>query len=260
MKTFQEQKAYFQSQWPALREALETGGAAAAAELIRTHGDPLERRILFIFSRQGMMGEDWEGKSFDASIKMAELGIAELLEQAETETQPENKARRIDGANIISYNLSADLADCWPGDEVPRDPEHFKRGLKAAEDCLRWREELNKPAGPKHMAWWAKGMHEISLGLGSDAVASFEKALSFGKEMAAADGHSVEIGPAGSFAPILSAGYLGLAKGMAGDVDGDTLYEQACGAFKSQLEDETKKDDAQFGIEQLETVKSRYRS
>jgi hypothetical protein len=260
VETFQEQKAYFQSQWPTLKAALESGGPAAAAGVIREHDDALERRILFMFCRQGINGEDWSGKGWDASVEMAELGIEELLAQADAEEDAELKAKRIDGANIISYNLSADLADCWPGDEEPRDSRHFERGLKAAEDCLRWREELNKPAGPRHMAWWAKGMHEISLGRPTDATESFGRALEFGRQMATESGAESEPGPEGGFAPTLSTGYLGLARSLAGDDKGDALYRQAIGGFRSQLEDEARKDDAQFGIEQLETVKARYRS
>ena len=258
MESIQEQKAYFESQWPILKQALESGGPEAAAECIRGHEDPLERRVLWLFARQGMIGENWKGKDFDAFIEVADLGIAEFLDQAANEGDANLRARRIDGANIISYNLAADLAHCWPGDKRSRKPRHFERGLKAAEDCVRWREELDKPAGPRHMAWWAKGMHEISLGRHADAVVSFERALEFGKRMSAEAGSSVEVGPEGTFATLLSAGYLGIARGIAGSAEGAALCDQAIAAFRAQLAEADKKDDAKFGIDQLETVRSRY--
>ena len=50
---------------------------------------------------------------------------------------------------------------------------------------------------------------------------------------------------------ILGAGYLGIAQAVAGDKAGNALYQEAITAFGAQLQDEGKKGDAQFGIEQL---------
>ena len=83
---------------------------------------------------------------------------------AASEAAPDDQAREglLQGASILSYNLSADLADCWPGDEKERTRAHFEAGLAAAKDCVRWREELQNPPGTLSMAWWAKGMHPRS--------------------------------------------------------------------------------------------------
>src|SRR5205085_6436120 len=58
----------------------------------------------------------------------------------------EEDDRALDSYNAMSFNLAADLADCWPNDESPRQQRYFEAGLRAAEDCVRWRNELNKPA------------------------------------------------------------------------------------------------------------------
>ena len=34
------------------------------------------------------------------------------------------------------------------------------------------------------MAWWARGMHELSLGRGADSVTSFERSLAYAREAA----------------------------------------------------------------------------
>ncbi len=257
MKTFEEQKTFYDEQWPWLAAALEEGGAEAVAAKILEREDELERRVLFMFARQGIMEAVAAPAGFDAIITFAEAGITEFLAQAETAEDAANRNGRTDGANVISFNLAADLAHCWPGDEATRETRHFERGLQAAEDCLRWRQDLGKPPGPFSMAWWAKGMHEISLGRYADATASFDMALATGKEAAVDSGESAEIDATGSFSPLLNAGYLGLARRLNG-VSDDGLYEQALAAFRAQLAVEEKKGDAQFGIDQLTAVADRY--
>src|SRR5436190_1934609 len=84
-----------------------------------------------------------------------------------------------------------------------------RRQLWGAKDCIRWRDELGKPAGARFMAWWARGAHELSLGRASDAATSFERALEFARK--AAVGAPAAVEPGGDFGVILAAGYMGLA-------------------------------------------------
>jgi hypothetical protein len=258
MQTYEDQLDFFNEHWPQMAEAAERDGAAGVREFIAGFDDELERRVLFMFARQGLGNSEWEGKSFDLLIEVAEAGIEELLRQAEAAPDKETRNKRIDGANVISFNLAADLADCWPGDDLPREQRHFERGLQAAEDCLKWREMLGKPAGPFSMAFWVHGMHALSLGDTETAIASFESSLENARQAAEDEGVSTEIAPESTFGVILEAGYLGLARWKAGEDGGQELYDEAIAAFTAQLGDESKAEDAQFGIDQLETVKARY--
>jgi len=258
METYQDQLAFFKEHWPAMKAAAEKDGADGVIKLIAGYEDDLQRRVLYMFSRQGLMMGDWEGKSLDACIAVADAGIAEFLAQSEAAADDETRDRRIDGANVLSYNLSADLAACWPGDETPRETRHFERGYKAAVDCIGWRGLLNKPPGPFSMAYWAKGMHEISLGKYQESVASFTKSLAFAKQDATAGELPATVSAEGTYSVVVGAGYLGLARLLAGDEAGQVQYDEAIAAFTAQLEIEDKKDDAQFGIDQLEVVKAKY--
>jgi len=87
---------------------------------------------------------------------------------AASEAAPDDQAREglLQGASILSYNLSADLADCWPGDTLERTRAHFEAGRQR--------------------------------------------------------------------------------------------YQKACDRFKAQLDDEKSRDDAQFGLDQLAAVRTRY--
>jgi len=194
--------------------------------------------------------QEWEGKTFDAYIEVCNAGVREFLEQSAAESDSELKRRRVNGANVLSYNLAADLADCWPGDKASRDRAHFEAGLKAAQDCIVWREELRAGPGPRSMAWWAKGMHQLSLGDADGAAESWSRSRDYAVK-AATEGE-------GWFGVVLGEGYLGLAEWARGDETGRAHYDKAIADFRSRLEDEEQKGDAQFGVDQLEAVRSRH--
>ena len=258
MQTYQEQQDFFNERWPQMAKAAESNGSAGVIEFINGFESDLEKRVLYMFARQGLGNDEWEAKSLDLLIEVADAGIAEFMRQAEAAEDKEERNKRVDGANVISFNLAADLADCWPGDETPREKRHYERGLKAAEACLMWREMLGKPAGPFSMAFWAHGMHALGLGDTEVAIGSFQSSLEYAQQAAADEGVSTEAGPQGTFAVILGVGYLGLARWAAGEDDGQQQYNGAIAAFTAQLQAVDKKDDAQFGIDQLEHVKSKY--
>ena len=254
MQTFQQQKAFFDGQWDKMKAAAEAGGGTAVAEYILGFDDELERRVLFVFARTGLVMQDWEGKNFDDYITVCDAGIAEVFRQAEAAEDEETRAKRRNAAHVISYNLTADLADCWPGDDDPREKRHFERGRKAAEDCLEWCPPDVLPG--LSMDWWAKGMHELSLGA-PEAASSFEQSLDLAVKVAEDAGQVATVSPEGEFGVILGTGYLGLARMASGDDAAGALYVAAVSAFGAQLEDEEKKDDAGFGISQLEKVREK---
>ncbi len=252
MKTFAEQKAFFDATWPALQAAARQGGAEAFLALIDRREDDLEKRVLHLFARQGLVLSEWDGKSLDLAAGVARGSIDRLVDEARgagAEGDGETVRRRTELANAISYNLAADLADCWPGERPALTEALFEEGLRAAEDCVRWRAELGKGPGDNSMAWWAKGMHLLSLGRKQDAVHGFRQSLALAQEVAETDE---------DFGVVLGRGYAGLARWIAGEDAGREEYREALAVFGSQLADADTKDDARFGIDQLETVKLRY--
>lgn len=240
-------------QWPEIRARAEAGGAPDVVAFVEAQPDPDARRALFSFAQRALASRDWQGKGFDVVIDVAGSGIAEALGQAETEEDPDRRAALLDAANVISYNLSAALAACWPGDETPRETRHFERGLAAAEACLRWREELGKGPFPFSIAWWAKGMHLISLGRAAEAVEAMGQSLEFGRR-AAAEGAGREVAASEDFSVAIGLGYLGIARHLAGEGEGRAQYEEALAAFREMATNEEKREDAEFGIGQLEHV------
>ena len=257
-KSMEAKAAFPEIHWEEMRTRMEAGGATAVADFVAGFNDE-ERRKLYSFAQISFYGREWEGKSFDGYVEVANAGIAEGLRQAEAATSAEDSARLIDFANVLSYNLSADLAECWPGDTLPRERRHFEAGLKAAEDCIRWREELGKGPGPFATAYWAKGMHQLSLGDAGGASENFKRSLDYYVEVAKEAGEATEVSPEAGFGLILADGYLGLAEWAKGNAAGKGRYEVAVAAFREGAEKyPDKKDDFQFGIDQLEWVKKKF--
>jgi tetratricopeptide (TPR) repeat protein len=253
-----EEKEFPESEWPQLQELMEDGGAEAVVGYISAIEDPQRRRKLFVFAHQGFAYRDWEGKNLDALVTVVEAGIAEYLAQAGEAAADDERDKLLDGANIEAYNLAADLAPCWPGDELPRSNRHFEKGVELAERCLDWRHELEKGPAPFSMAWWALGTHQLFLGDYEEAADAFTKALDYAVLDAQAREEPIECAAGSDFSVLLNMGYLGLARWAAGDADGETLYRDALEAFNGTVVGHPdKSDDAEFGIAQLELVQSR---
>ena len=255
-----------------LRSALEEGGADRVVALIQGSAEPELRRRLYTLARHVLPDREKSDRRFDDVIRIARAGIAEALRQAELargRSDAVDARECIDFANKLSYNLSADLADCWPGDLAPRERRHFEAGLRAAYDCVVWREELGKPPDRRAMAHWAAGMHQLSLGNVIEALCAFEAAFGLALDGAAASapdgGEDAKpedyVKPNGDFGVSLYYGYAGIARHLLGDEAGTRQLEQACAAFTATLQapkDKEASDDAQFGLEQLRWVERKF--
>lgn len=250
-----------EQRWAELKAHMEQGGAAEVVRYIDTIPDPETRRTVYAVAQKGFANKDWAGKNFDALIEVVMAGIGESLRQALEAEDGEETWKLTEFANILSYNLSADLAECWPGDESPRERRHFEAGLRAAEDCVRWRRELGKPPERRAMAYWAVGMHQLSLGNTYEALGAFETAAGLSCVAVVGTGRD-EIKAGGDFGVLLYAGYLGIAKWVLAKHGGKEAYEAACAAFEETAEkyDGEQREDAIFGVNQLRWVATKFSS
>jgi hypothetical protein len=247
------------NKWEEIKILMENEGPGAVIEFIEGYDKEEDRRKLYSFVQPAFAYSEWEGKNFDDYIAVVQAGIEEGLKQAEDTDDEKLWAKYIDFANVLSYNLSADLAECWPGDEQPRGEKHFKVGLKAAEDCIKWREELNKGPFPFSIAYWAKGMHELSLKMYDEAREDFKTAFVYAINFAKENDAVTIVSPEADFIIILNSGYLGIAEWVCGVEGGKERYQEALSTFEEQKEKyEDKADDADFGIQQLKLVKSKF--
>jgi hypothetical protein len=252
------EKEFPENYWEELKRLMERDGPRAVTDFINGFPDDTERRKLYAFSNGAFTMREWSGKNFDGLVEVVEEGIAEGLRQAEAAGDAETRAKRTDYANVMSYNLSANLAECWPGDEDPRERRHFEKGLELAKRCVAWREELKKGPGPFSMAYWARGMHNLSLGEADAAREDFQKSFDYAVQNAKSEGNVPECAPGGDFSVVLGYGYLGLARIAAGETAGEETYKKALDAFQATVDGfPDQKDDARFGLDQLRWVERR---
>lgn len=216
---------------------------------------PEERLQLYGLAREVMVFRQWEGKNLDDIVEVSDAGILEAMSQANAATEPDTIRALLDIANVMSYNLSADLAECWPGDTLTRTRDHFRRGLSSALQCVEWRRELEKGDYPLFLAYWAAGMHQMSLNRPEEAIYNLVKSLNHAQQITIDEGRSLGLHPGAGFELILAHGYLGLAMEMSGMEDDQ--YERAIEAFTEGAEEyPDMAGDYRFGIQQLQWARN----
>jgi len=214
-----------------------------------------ERLDGFDMAREIWVFAPWEGKDLDDYLHLADAGIEEAMRQAREATDSEEIGALVDRANVMSYNLAADLAECWPGDTLARHQRHFERGLAAALQCVEWRLELEKGAYPLYIAYWATGMHQLSLGRDEQALYTLNQALNQAQQHTVDSGLPLGLAPQAGFDLILAHGYLGIAQLECGQ--GSQQYDLAIRAFEEGIaEYPDRADDYAFGISQLQTARA----
>lgn len=262
LDNWQAQRDFFMEHWPELRAAIESGGAPAGVDWIdATFSDDLERRVMYAFANQGLYYGDWPGRNLDTYIAVADAGIAECLRQAEAAGaagDEETRTARTNAANVLSYNLGADLAFCW-GDEFARERRHFERGLKAGEDCIRWRKELSNPPRTLSTAHWLRGIHRMALEDFDGALADFAESLTYSEESARSNDEPTSL-EAGNSSIVFAHGMLAIAKLAAGDETARAEYDQVRAIFAGHLasDDEDLKGDAEVYVPQYEEIEKRF--
>ena len=240
-----------------MRELLDTDGPLAIINYVQGFdSDPL-RRVLYIASNNVIAPPDFDGKELEALIVVSDSGLAEMDRQLEEADDDEERAGILHAAHIVGYNLAAELADCWPNDDLPRAPAHHERGVRAANECLRISEAAGRP-GPIANDYWVRGIHELALGQTESAIQSWAQGSEYAVDAARANGQPAEAGPEGTFLVNLTSGYLGLARWIGGDDAGENTYETSVAAFRTQLDDPERAEDAGVGLGQLEKTRSQY--
>jgi len=246
--------------WLRVKPALEARGPEGAAAVVgETPGTA--RLAVWNDVLQAAGGEEWTGKSLDTRLDLARRAMADAreLEAATRPADPGLADKLLDQANIWSFNLSADLAECWPGDEEPREDRHREAGLAAALDCLQWRRQLRKGPFPFALAWWARGIHELALGRPAEAERSFAEAAACGRRLAQEAGRSTGLDGDSVYMNLLNAGYEGIARAARGDDAGRELLERCLEAFAEQARRHPEEaEDAAFGVDQLRHTARRF--
>ncbi len=234
-----------ESFWPKFKEFAEAGKYKEIEEEIFAREDKKEQIALLRFTVRGLMFRDWANKSLQPIIRLGDLAIETALQISET-----------DEANIICYNMSANLAGCW-NDGFQRSPEHFIKGLQYAERALEFRRQLNKGPIPFSMAYWAKGAHLFFLNDYKSAEENFNLSLKSAIEAAGTANQSTNITKEAPFYVLIAYGYLALAQIAASRPEGKKIFDQVITSLEEMKSvSEDAKADAEIGLDQLRYVHS----
>lgn len=185
--------------WSELKPLAEAGDSAGMMAQIEQIEDVPERIAAYRTAIRKMAFDPWENKTLDPMIALADR----VIELCELEG-----GDMLQQANVICFNTSANLADCWTNG-FPHEERHFRKGLAYAEKALWYREHLGKPAGAKALAMWAIGKHRQSLGM-PEALDAFEECLRLETEAAEAAGKPAAISGEAPAGYLIAAGYVAI--------------------------------------------------
>ncbi len=244
--------------WIMIKELAENHSLAELKSFINTYDDPFERNQLFRFAIQTLNFRDWYGKNLNLLIELGDMAISDGMKSSLSLSQEEDRNLFKDQVNILCYNMSANLADCW-NDKFNRGNIHFEKGLVYAEKALMLRAELRKGPMPFSMAFWAKGVHHFFLNQKQKAMESFELSLDHAEKFSREVGKTTDLNAEADFSLILAHGYIALVEFQMGKPTAYNHFENSIHAFNEmKLLSEEAKQDAMVGLDQLLYVKHKY--
>ena len=156
-----------------IKSFLEEGIAFVHSYLDQNNLVGIERLKVFEAVRSSIDTTYIVDHTLDRMREIYEASISEALAIADGDEA------LIEHANVLSYNLSANLADCWDDAVEPRTIEHFQAGIVAANRCLELRKKLKKPPAAMAMAFFTLGVHEYSLQHYADAEKAWSQKLEY---------------------------------------------------------------------------------
>lgn len=189
--------------WVKLKALAERGRTSEILADIQSEADDATRIALFRSTIRHMAFDVWRNKDLDVMTAVADAAIEDCEQLGGDYLQQ---------ANVVCFNASANLADCW-SDDFPREPRHFEKGIEYAKKALWFRDHLAKGPGALAMATWALGKHQQSLGRIEEATETFRRCLDLEIQAAHQAGKPAEIDAGAPAGYLIAAGYLGLMTG-----------------------------------------------
>ena len=187
-------------------EFLSKGDSFLAIEYIENLDSP--RAIAECFSQ--VIRTLYSQKQIDPMLALGRAGIQYCLHASRTSPKTEqfDPVSLRKSAQMMAYNLSANL---WPGWEEPGvtlTPTHIAAGLDLAKLDVRLAHELQYPAKKVSNGYWLLGAQELAAREPQRALEAFERAQQLAAECDDTD-HQHMI-----------AGYVGIASVLLGKPEG----------------------------------------
>lgn len=240
--------------WPMYAALLAEGGPQRLlTELAALPAD--EQSAAYAAAADGALANDWPAKDFDTLITVV-VGCLDALEPMSDAAESPARREAISHEWIaICYNLCAELCDCWPGDDRPREPRHHEAGLACAERCTAGRARFGELKHSRSMNAWARGAHLRPLGRLDDALTAFEQSLAFAEEECAALGEPTTLSAAAPYHILLGHAEVAVtALAMGDDAARDKLAKVRQAFTIQSVKGGDIADEARFGLACLAKV------
>lgn len=169
-------------------------------QAIAAVADDAERISLYRLTIRKLAFDDWKHRSLDLLVAISDAAIQDCERLG---------GDYLEQANVLCFNSSANLADCW-ADGFHREPRHFRKGLEYAEKALWYREHLGKGPGSVAMATWALAKHQQSLGHAQEAREAYRRCLKLEIQAAHEAGKPAELTIDAPSGLLIAAGYVAL--------------------------------------------------
>jgi hypothetical protein len=237
-----------------VRDLVENQGPQSVIDYISVF-DIADRIDLYNLARELYVFNQFEGQNLDDLVTVIDFAIEDILGMSREEEAALIRMELLDQANIMSFNLSADLAECWPGDTLTRYTRHFERGLSAALQCIEWRYFLEKDDYPFFLAFWAAGMHQLSLGRPEEAIYNLVRSMNYAEQITVDAGRPLGFHAGAGYELLLAHGYFGLAQIVAGE--SSEHYYQTFGLLIEGIDAYGDfVDDYRFAVDQLDWARA----
>ncbi len=230
-----------ETRWSALRHTLNQNGASACCSAIQSETDAERREQLFRYAIRKLGG--------GSGASVADLDAMVTIGNAATS----NMEGREPQVNVMAFNLSANLCDCW-GDGDSRQRSHFEAGLRFADLALELRKILKKDASSFSMAYWARGKHLLSLGRAKEAAEAFQESLNCEQIAARESGQDLSSIESAAGGLLNSRAFLGLSLTRSGRPEGKAMLDEALAILRNRVEhgEGEMKEDAQVYLDQIQ--------
>jgi hypothetical protein len=189
-----------ESDWPLYRDLAEADDRDGMLNRLSAVADDAERISLRRFVIRKLAFDKWQNQNLDLVIALGEAAIEDCEALGGDWLQQ---------ANVLCFNMSANLADCW-GDSFAREPRHFEKGIEYAEKALWYRRHLGKGPGSIAMPTWALAKHQQSLGHTDEAKTNYRRCLDLETEAAKESGKPAEISTDAPAGYLIAVGYVAL--------------------------------------------------
>lgn len=185
----------------------------------------------------------WREKSLDATVPVAQSGIAYCQTKAEEFAEDTTLSKKLKGMiKVISFNLASFTWPGWQEEGITITDVHQAAGLEAALLNVEVSKELNEGPKPVSTAYWSVGAHHLAAGSYEEAISAFKSAAEYSELAEDNEGK------------LMNEGYAALVGLLKGEDEAEDEFDDKVARLQ-KLDTE----DSKFYAQQLKDMREFFR-